>query len=110
VDPEWALIHLERALWDPVDPRFVGSLADSLEYRVNGEVYRFASRRTLRRFVRTPLRWCGVVRDPVTGRRFQPSVQSPEVYWVGGPYFFESDSTKDRFVEDPHKYEVIRGK
>jgi len=27
---------------------------------------------------------------------------------VGGPYFFESDSTKLRFVEDPHRYEVIR--
>ena len=110
MDPEWALIHLERALWDPVDPRFVGSLADSLEYRVNGEVYRFSSPRTLRRFVLRPVRWCGVVRDPVTGHRFLPSAQSPEVYWIGGPYFFECDSTKGRFLEDPHKYEVVRVK
>jgi len=95
-DPEWLLDHMQRALWDPVDPHRLGSLADSLEYRVNGEVYRFADRRTLRRFVKTPVRWCGVVRDPVTGCRFLPTPRSPAAYWIGGPYYFESDSTKDR--------------
>ncbi len=59
--------------------------------------------------MRAPARWCGVVRDPVTGRRFQPTTRSPEAYWVGGPYFFESDSTKAQFVGDPHRYEVVRG-
>jgi len=108
VDAEWALIHMQRALWDPVDPRFLGSLADSLHLRVNGEVYRFASRLTLRRFKRAPVQWCGVVRDPVTGNRFLPSIHSPELYWGGGPYFFESDSTKRLFTDAPHKFEVIR--
>jgi YHS domain-containing protein len=108
VDAEWALIHMQRALWDPVDPSSLGSLSDSLHYRVNGEVYRFSCPRTLERFVERPVLWCGVLRDPVSGRRFIPSVRSPEVYWVGGPYFFESDSTRDDFVSDPKKYEVIR--
>lgn len=108
VDAEWALIHMQRALWDPVEPGVVGSLADSLHYRVNGEVYRFSSRWTLKRFRRTPVLWCGVVRDPVTGRRFLPSARSPELYWGGGPYFFESDSTRRVFARDPHRYEVIR--
>ena len=110
VDAEWALIHMQSALWDPVDPRQVGSLADSLEYRVNGEVYRFASLQNLKRFVRAPVRWCGVVRDPVSGSRFLPTARSPEVYWVGGPYYFESDSTRQAFVADPHRFEVIRVK
>ena len=109
MDPEWALFHLERALWDPVDPRRLGSLAAELQYRVNGEVYRFSSDRTLRQFMKSPTRWCGQLRDPVTGRCFEPSARSPEAYWVGGPYFFESESTKTVFVEDPQKYEVIRG-
>ncbi|HEY6867625.1 MAG TPA: hypothetical protein VI792_10220 [Candidatus Eisenbacteria bacterium] len=108
MDAEWALIHMQRALWDPVDPHLLGSLADSLEYRVNGEVYRFASGHTLKRFVRSPERWCGVVRDPVTGCRFQPTARSAEVYWLGGPYFFESDSSKSAFVSDPVRYEVVR--
>ena len=108
MDAEWALVHMQRALWDPVDPTQLGSLSDTLHYRVNGEVYRFSTSRTLERFVERPVLWCGVLRDPVTGRRFIPSARSPEVFWVGGPYFFESDSTRDHFVSDPKKYEVIR--
>ena len=99
---------MQRALWDPVEPDRLGSLDPDLHYRVNGEVYRFASRRTLKQFMKTPTRWCGLLRDPVTGCRFQPTVRSPEAYWVGGPYFFESDSTKAIFIEDPHRYEVVR--
>jgi YHS domain-containing protein len=108
VDSEFALFHLRRALWDPVDPTLLGSLAETMRYRVNGEVYRFSSRRTLRRFREAPQLWCGLVRDPVTGERFWPSANSPEAYWVGGPYFFASESTKAAFVADPKKYEVVR--
>lgn len=108
MDADFALFHLQRALWDPVDPTRLGSLLPELQYRVNGEVYRFCSERTLQKFVMAPERWCGVVRDPVTGGRFLPSLYSPTAYWVGGPYFFASDSTKARFVEDPHRYEVQR--
>ncbi len=108
MDSDFALAHLQSALWDPVDPGLLGSLAAALQYRVNGEVYRFGSRRTLRRFMRSPALWCGLVRDPVSGERFFPSLVSPEAYWVGGPYYFASDSTKARFVSDPHRYEVVR--
>ena len=99
---------MQRALWDPVDPEQIGSLADGLHYRVNGEVYRFSSRRNLQRFVEAPHLWCGLLRDPVNGLRFLPSAHSPEAYWVGGPYFFCNDSTKAAFVADPKKYQVVR--
>jgi len=108
IDPEWALFHLQRALWDPVNPRRLGSLHAELQFRVNGEVYRFSSERTLRRFMRAPTHWSGLVSDPVSGRHFMPTRRSPEAYWIGGPYFFESDSTKARFVDDPRRYEIIR--
>ncbi len=107
-DAEFALFHLHRAMCDPVDPRLIGSLSADLHFRVNGEVYRFAGERTLRRFMQTPDLYCGVVRDPVTTRRFIPSARSPQVYWVGGPYFFENDSSKTAFVADPQKYQVLR--
>ncbi len=108
MDSEFALFHMQRALWDPVDPNEIGSLADSLHSRVNGEVYRFANGRNLRRFARAPELWCGLLRDPVSGTRFWPSARSPEAWWAGGPYFFASDSNKARFVGDPKKYEVVR--
>lgn len=99
---------MRRALWDPVDPTRLGALLPDLQFRVNGEVYRFSEERTLRRFMQHPELWCGELRDPVSGQRFVPSAFSPQAYWVGGPYFFESESTKSAFVDDPHRFQVLR--
>ena len=107
-DSEFALFHMQRALYDPVDPQLLGSLLPDLHFRVNGEVYRFGAERTLQRFMEEPELWCGLLRDPVTGKRFVPSTRSPRLYFVGGPYYFASDSTHDRFLEDPARYEVKR--
>jgi YHS domain-containing protein len=108
VDSDFALFHMQRALWDPVDPVEMGSLADSLHFRVNGEVYRFANARNRQRFASSPELWCGLLRDPVSGERFWPSAVSPQAYWVGGPYFFASEASKSQFLSDPKKYEVRR--
>lgn len=99
---------MSRSLWDPVDPTQVGSVAPGFQYRVNGEVYRFAREETLRRFMQSPTRYCGMLRDAVSGNRFEPTPRSPEVFWIGGPYFFQSDSTKATFIADPQRYSVIR--
>ena len=107
-DSEFALFHMQRALYDPVDPDLLGSLLPDLQFRVNGEVYRFGAERTLQRFMEEPELWCGLLRDPVTGTRFVPSARSPRLYFVGGPYYFASDSTHDRFLEEPARYEVKR--
>ena len=71
-------------------------------------MYRFGQEKTLRRFMEEPELWCGLLRDPVSGLRFLPSTRSPRVYFVQGPYYFASDSTRDRFVADPLPYEVKR--
>jgi YHS domain-containing protein len=108
-DPEFALFHLQRALWDPVEPTRVGSLAPELRTRVNGEWYRFADPGTLARFRRRPALYCGLLRDPVTGMRFRPTARSPRTDpKEGGPYFFTSDSTRAEFLRDPKRYEVKR--
>lgn len=108
MDSDWALLHMQRALWDPIDPTRLGSLAEGLHYRVNGEVYRFANERDLKRFMDAPHLWSGLVRDPVSGERFLPSGKSPCAYWVGGPYYFVNERDKDAFVADPKKFEVVR--
>lgn len=108
MDPDFALFHMQRALWDPVDPAALGSLAPNLRARVNGEIYRFANPHTLERFVAAPVLYCGLLRDPVTGARFWPSTHSPRLQWRDGPYFFASDSTRQAFAAAPSKYEVRR--
>ena len=58
---------MQRALYDPVDPRLLGSLTPDLQYRVNGEVYRFGAEKTLKRFVGEPeprdVKRCHKLRD-----------------------------------------------
>ena len=99
---------MQRALYDPVDPRLLGSLTADLQFRVNGEVYRFGIEKTMQRFMQEPELWCGLLRDPVNGERFRPSTRPPRVYFIGGPYYFSSDSTRDRFVDEPLRFEVKR--
>lgn len=105
---EFLLEHMSRTLYDPVDPRALGSLDTTLRAHVNGEIYRFAGKATLGRFRREPLRWCGILRDPVTGVRFHPDRWSPRVDHRDGPYFFASDSTAGVFKRDPERYAIHR--
>jgi len=99
---------MSRTLWDPVDPTQLGSLTAALHARVNGEIYRFSRSLTLARFRRDPLRWCGILRDPVTGVRFYPDPESPRLEYKDGPYFFFSDSTMRAFRTNPERYAIHR--
>ena len=105
---EFLLEHMSRSLFDPVDTTEVASLSPRLKSHVNGEIYRFASPLTLARFRRSPLRWCGILRDPVSGVRFIPSRRSPRYDLADGPYFFLSDSSFQAFRSDTARYEIRR--
>lgn len=97
-----------RTLRDPVDPRSLGLLDTTLRARVNGEIYRFARPATLARFRRDPVRWCGILRDPVSGARFFADRWSPRLDHRDGPYFFTSDSTLAIFRANPEGYAIRR--
>jgi YHS domain-containing protein len=105
---EFLLEHMARTLWDPVDPTKLGSLDSTLHARVNGEIYRCASTATRDRFQRDPVRWCGILRDPVSGVRFVPDRRSPRWEHGGGPYFFAAESTWRAFRADPGRYAIHR--
>ena len=105
---EFLIAHMGRTLRDPVDPRRLGSLDPVLRSRVNGEIYRFASAATRDRFARDPVRWCGLVRDPVNELCFFPDRFSPRLEWADGPYFFTSDSTRLEFSRNPLRFAVVR--
>jgi YHS domain-containing protein len=105
---DFLLEHMSRTLWDPVDPRCLGSLDRKLHARVNGEIYRFSRAETRDRFRRDPVRWCGILRDPVSGQRFTPERRSPRLEAKDGPYFFMSDSTREVFRLDPEHWAIHR--
>lgn len=105
---DFLLEHMSRTLWDPVDPRRLGSLDKKLHARVNGEIYRFSRAETRDRFRRDPARWCGIVRDPITGQTFEPNRRSPRFDVAEVPYFFVSDSTRAVFRADPGRWEIHR--
>jgi len=100
---------MSRTLWDPVDPARLGSLDPRLRAKVNGEIYRFSGPVTLSRFRRHPARWCGILRDPVSGVTFLPDRLAPRFDTPDGPYFFASESTFAAFRADTGRYQVHRG-
>jgi YHS domain-containing protein len=105
---EFLLEHMSRTLWDPVEPRRLASLDPKLRTRVNGEIYRFASAATLARFERDPMRWCGVLRDPVSEVRFVPDRTSRHLEYSDGPYYFTCDSTRLEFSRNPERFAIHR--
>ena len=105
---EFLIEHMSRTLFDPVDPTQLGALDTLLRVRVNGEIYRFASTKTMARFKRDPLRWCGVLRDPVSEVVFLPGPTTRRLDWVDGPYFFCCDSTRFEFSRNPLRYAIVR--
>lgn len=105
---DFLLEHMGRTLWDPVDTTQLGSLDRRLHARVNGEIYRFSRPATMARFRRDPVRWCGILRDPVNGARFIPNRLSPRYPYWDSPYFFASESTYAAFKADPERYAIHR--
>src|SRR5262245_52675202 len=99
---------MSRILFDPVDPTLIGSLDPKLYARVNGEIYRFANTTTRARFVKDPVKFCGILRDPVSEVRFYPDRFSPRVDTTESPYFFNSDSSFAAFKKAPDRYAIHR--
>jgi len=76
---------------------------------VNHEIYFFSNRGALDRFRKQPLRYCGIVTDPVSRARFRPTARSPHRDYHGRPYFFTSDSTRLTFQAAPDSFAVRKG-
>ncbi len=108
VAAEFLLEHLSRTLYDPVDPTKVVSLDPKLRFKMNGEIFRFSSQKTLDIFRRDPGAWSSILRDPVTGQRFIVSSDLPSYQHTDGPYYFTCDSTMWIFSFDPKRYEIVR--
>ena len=100
-DPERYL--KERKVRPPsIFPKGKRPLIDSsLREKIGFEIYYFASAAEKAKFQKDPLRYCGVVTDPITMKRFRPTASSPKFLYGGRVYYFSADSTRARFVANP---------
>lgn len=73
----------------------------STRYRIGFELYYFSTLDDRARFKKDPLRYCGILTDPITMERFRPTAASPHTTYEQRLYYFESDSTKAVFLKDP---------
>jgi YHS domain-containing protein len=109
-DPEWYLKELGVKLPCAVVKGGDARIDKSTSARVNHEIYYFSTPAAKRKFLADPLRWCGMVTDPVSRERFRPREGSPRVDHGGRPYFFASDATSAAFAAEPARFAEPDGK
>lgn len=108
-DPEQYLRKLAIRVTDPVQPGHEASLDPGLRAEVNHEVFLFSDPASLESFRRTPLRWCGIVTDPVSRQRFRPTSRSPHLNYNGRPYYFTSARDLRTFQAMPDSFATRKG-
>ena len=89
-----------------VDPTKKAKPDKSLTVQLNYEVFMFSSRTARQKFDQEPLKYCGLLTDPVTQQRFHPTAQSPRMEFKARPYYFVSDSTSTVFHATPDSFAV----
>ncbi len=96
----------EIPLRDFLDRREAAILDAEHCVRLNYEAYFFAGAWTRERFAADPVRYCGLLTDPVSRERFRPKEASPRARHEGVIYYFESAQNRDEFELDPETYRV----
>ena len=85
-------------------PEVPAVLDDAHQVRLNYEAYFFSEPEMVARFRADPIRYCGLLTDPVSNRRFRPDRAAPRLAHEGVVYYFESVQTRDRFRRTPEAY------
>jgi YHS domain-containing protein len=109
-DPATHLLPFDVVLDSAVDPSRTAVLDPDHWVRVNHEIYFVADAVERAAFLEDPVRYCGVITDPVTGERFHPLPTSPRLDYEGRPYYFLSENHRTRFQADPVPYADPTGK
>lgn len=76
----------------------------TLRALVNWEVFFFSDAKAMQTFHKQPLQYCGLLTDPVSQERFQPTRKSPRTEYKGRPYYFISEDNRAAFRRDPEKH------
>lgn len=92
-----------RGYLDPTRP----ALMDSAHVvRVNYETYLFADTFGRETFRADPVRYCGLVTDPVSRARFRPEPDAPRTTHERVLYVFESAANLETFESEPDLYRL----
>lgn len=108
-DPEVFIVQEGIALRDPIDPTRPAVIDSAHCSFVNYELFFFADGENKSRFEREPWRWCGLVTDPVTQRRFRPAPGAFLWTYGGRPYYFQSDGALAAFKATPDSFALRKG-
>lgn len=88
---------------DPSEPAVIDA---THAVRVNYECFLFADTAARELFRDDFVRFCGLLTDPVTKRRFRPEDDSPRHEFEGVTYFFESIRAYEMFLDAPEEYRL----
>lgn len=100
-DPEQYLTHREVRVPCAVHPTRKAQLIPAMRARLNHEIFYFSGAEARQKFLDDPTRYCGYLTDPVSGARFRPAADAPRLEHAERVYYFQSDSTRNRFGADP---------
>ena len=89
-----------------VNPRLRGRIAEETRRRVNWEVFYLSNPGTAKVFDRDPRKYCEVLTDPVTKRRFAPGTDARKLEHAGRLWYFPSDSSYVVFAATPDSFMV----
>jgi len=103
-DPEPYLKEQSIEVRDAIDAQRPALLDAAHRSFVNYEIYYFADDDSKKRFDADPVRFAGVLTDPVTRERFRPSVDAPRRDRDGRTFFFASKSGAESFDAMPDMY------
>lgn len=91
-----------------VSPHLPAVLDADHRAMVNHEVFYFAGEQQKERFAENPLKYCGVLTDPVSRQRFVPGKDSPHRSFADRSFYFVSDSTSALFAAMPDSFATPR--
>jgi len=108
-DPERYLHRRGVELRCATDSSKSARIEARLRSAVNHELFYFSDSTALRRFRRDPLRFCGLLTDPVSRGRFRPTSRSPRLEFKGRPYYFQNRLDLETFTAMPDSFANRRG-
>ncbi len=102
--PEIWLTQLGIELNCAVDPAQPAILDADHRIFVNYETYYVSSLAARDEFRHEPWRYAGIVTDPISRERFQPTEASPRTQCAGREFIFTSQRNAARFQAAPDQY------